>query len=286
MSDAEWWQQMQIISAILGALCWIAIFVICCRYKKTIIGTILASQKLDEWQMVKTVPMKAEAAPTLHPDIQPVLTLFPPHENNGEKEPMHPEQIMSVAFVIIVISISLIACSLALWHKCRFSSSLLRSCFPLYPVSAYHRGICKADIFVEITRINDCKSIWAQFTQIPVHPTLLKRAGHLNSQHITIFKTCITKYIRVDWEASGVTLFFNGRPITIPMVGTVSLWSSSDLDVIDSQQQYTIRLLGRVLDQIYDIPIDTELTMGAMASNKFNYSEDTEPAQGSVGKCV
>ena len=125
MSDAEWWQQMQIISAFIGALCWIAIFVICCRYKKTIIGTILASHKLDEWQMVKTVPMKAEVAPTLHPDIQPVLTLFPLHENNGEEEPMHPEQIMSVAFVIIVISISLIACMLALWRKCRFGSSLL-----------------------------------------------------------------------------------------------------------------------------------------------------------------
>ena len=79
-----------------------------------------------------------------------------------------------------------------------------------------------------------------------------------------------------------MTLFFNGRPVTIPTVGTVSLWSSSELDVIDSQQQYTIRLLGRVLDQIYDIPIDIELTMGAMVSNEFDYSEDTEPAQGQL----
>ena len=282
MSDAEWWQYMQIISAIVGALCWVAIFVICCRYKKTIIGTILASQQLDEWQMVKTVPVKADAAPTLHPDVQPILTLFPPHDTNGEEEPLRPEQIMSVAFVIIVISISLIGCAIALWHKCRFGSSLLRSCFPLYPVSAYHRGICKADIFVEITRINDCKSIWAQFKQIPVHPTLLKRIGHLNSQHITIFKTCITKYIRVNWEAADVTLFYSGRLINLPSVGTVSLWSSSDLDSIDNQQQYTIRILGRVLDQIYDIPIDTELTLGAMGGSKFQYSEETEPARGQL----
>ena len=61
MKDMEWWQQMQFVSAILGTLCWVAIFVICCRYKKTIIGTILASQQLDEWQIIKAVPIKAEA---------------------------------------------------------------------------------------------------------------------------------------------------------------------------------------------------------------------------------
>ena len=57
MAHAEWWQQMQFITAILGTLCWLAIFVICCRYKKTIIATILASQQLDKLQMVKTIPV-------------------------------------------------------------------------------------------------------------------------------------------------------------------------------------------------------------------------------------
>ena len=122
--------------------------------------------------------------------------------------------------------------------------------------------------------------MWAPFKQIPVHPTLLKRVGHLNSQHITIFKTCITKYIRVDWEAADVLLFYNGKPINLPSVGTVSLWSSSDLDCIDNQQQYTICILGRVLDQIYDIPIDRKLTLGAMGGSEFQYSEETEPARG------
>ena len=152
----------------------------------------------------------------------------------------------------------------------------------MYPYSAYHRGICRADIFVEITRIADCKSIWAQFKQIPVHPTLIKRIGYLNAQHITVFKTCCIKYIRVDWEAAGVQLYHNDNPIRLPAVGTVSLWSASDLLEVNTQEQYTIRLLGRVSDQIYDIPVDTELMMGAARGPEFRYEEETEVYQGQL----
>ena len=82
---------------------------ICCRYKKTIIGTILASQQLAEWQIIKTVPIKAEAGPTLRPNVQPILTLFPLHEINGEDVPMSPQHIMSLAFIIIAIIASILA---------------------------------------------------------------------------------------------------------------------------------------------------------------------------------
>ena len=63
----------------------------------------MASQQLDEWQIVKAVPVKVEAEPTLKPDVQPILTLFPLHEINGEDAPMSPQHIMSLAFIIIII---------------------------------------------------------------------------------------------------------------------------------------------------------------------------------------
>ena len=108
---------MQFVSAILGMLCWVSIFVTCCRYKKTIIATILASQQLDEWRIIKTVPIKAEAGPTLRPDVQLILTLFPPHETNREDAPMSPQHIMLLAFILIVIIASLLALAFAIWKK-------------------------------------------------------------------------------------------------------------------------------------------------------------------------
>ena len=50
-----------------------------------------------------------------------------------------------------------------------------------------------------------------------------------------------------------------GKAINLPSLGRVSLWSSSDLFEVNTNEQYHIRILGRVLDQIYDIPIDVAL---------------------------
>ena len=48
-------------------------------------------------------------------------------------------------------------------------------------------------------------------------------------------------------------------PLRLPNLGRVSCWLSSDLFVINSVEQYQIRILGRVLDQIYEIPVDNTL---------------------------
>ena len=47
--------------------------------------------------------------------------------------------------------------------------------------------------------------------------------------------------------------------LRLPNLGRVSCWSSSDLFEINSAEQYQIRILGQVLDQIYDILLDNTL---------------------------
>ena len=125
-------------------------------------------------KLSKQFQLKLKLGPTLRPDVQPILMLFPLHEINGEDAPMLPQHIMSLAFILIVIIASILALVFAIWKKCRFASSTLRTCFLVYPLSSYHRGICRADIFVEVTNVANCKMMWAHFKQIAVHPTLLK----------------------------------------------------------------------------------------------------------------
>ena len=93
MKDVEWWQQVQFVAAILGALCWMVAILICGFYKHMIIATILGSQKLEELDLIKTMPTKTHAAPMLLPHVEPVLTLFPP-EADHEDSPMNLQQIM------------------------------------------------------------------------------------------------------------------------------------------------------------------------------------------------
>ena len=187
--DAEWWQQVQFISAILGALCWVVAILICCCYKRMIIATILGSQQLGELDLVKTMPTKAQAAPTLPSEIKSILTLLPP-EADHKDAPMNPQQIMSTFSVLIMTALIVVMIMVFLWKRFRFASNILWSCFPWFPYSTYHRGIAKADIFVEVTRISGAKSTWAHFMQVRCHPTMLRRAGQLNSADIIIVKHC------------------------------------------------------------------------------------------------
>ena len=145
-----------------------------------------------------------------------------------------------------------------LWKQFRFASNVLRSCFPWFPYLTYHQGIAKADIFVEVTRVSGAKSTWAHFMQVCCHPTMLCRAGQLNSADITIVKHCCTTVMQVNWQHIIICDHMNVS-LWLPNLGRVSCWSSSDLFVINSAEQYQIRILGWVLDQIYEIPVDNTL---------------------------
>ena len=157
----------------------------------------------------------------------------------------------------------------------------MRSCFPWFPISTYHRGIAKADIFLEVTHISGAKSMWAHFMTVRCHPTLLKRAGQLNSRDINIIKHCCTMVMQVNWNDVLIVDHMN-QAICLPSIGQVSFWSSSDLFETNKSEQYHIRILGRVLDQLYNIPLDPNLPVpqhqGGTAETSFiDYVPPYEP---------
>ena len=133
MHDAEWWQKVQFVAAILGALCWIVAILICCCYKRMIIATILGSQKLEEFDLIKTMPTKVHAAPTLPPNVDPILTLFPPKADH-EDAPMSLQQIMSTFSVLIMVVLILALVIVILWKCFHFASNIMRTCFPVVSV--------------------------------------------------------------------------------------------------------------------------------------------------------
>ena len=64
--------------------------------------------------------------------------------------------------------------------------------------------------------------------------------------------------MQINWQNVIIHDHMN-MALRLPNLGRVSCWSSSDLFVINSAEQYQICILGRVLDQIYEIPIDNTL---------------------------
>ena len=64
--------------------------------------------------------------------------------------------------------------------------------------------------------------------------------------------------MQINWQNILIQDHMN-TVIRLPNLGQVSCWSSSNLFEINSAEQYQICILGRVLDQIYDIPLDNTL---------------------------
>ena len=110
-----------------------------------IIATILGSQKLEEFDLIKTMPTKEHAAPTLSPNVNPILTLFLPDADH-EDAPMNPQQIMSTFSVLIMVVLILALVIVFLWKCFHFASNIMRTCFPWFPYSTYCCSIAKADM--------------------------------------------------------------------------------------------------------------------------------------------
>ena len=70
--------------------------------------------------------------------------------------------------------------------------------------------------------------------------------------------------MQVNWD-NVIIQDHMGKAIRLPNLGRVSIWSSSDLFKVNTAEQYQIRILGRVLDQIYDIPVDAALQQQQVA---------------------
>ena len=126
---------------------------------------------------------------------------------------------------------------------------MARTCFPLYPLSRIVRGTARTDIFVEITDLQTTQTMWAHFARVAVHPTLITVTGNLNSSDIQIMNLCCCKVMNVDWGNILMTDSKN-RIIHLPTRGAVSIWTTQELKSVEPTRPYTVKILGRVLDQI------------------------------------
>ena len=161
----------------------------------------------------------------------------------------------------------------------------MRSWFLLFSKSGYHRGTCRSEIFVEVTETASHKSIWAMFKKVSVHPTALRYGGTLSPRDITVIKNCGCRTMRIDWDNVEIQST-NRIPINMPTTGAVFIWTSSDLDHIDSEhQQYTVTIMGRVLDMIYQIPLDPTIhprNLGRRAATAASIEDTAGTGEGAM----
>ena len=133
--------------------------------------------------------------------------------------------------------------------KCRHTCTIFKYCFPFLPISRIIHMSLHTDLFVEVTNVTKGNGIWASTGCFPSQIQMLRPIQKEDVQMETI--CCIFKCIRVNWSSINITEI-SGTMITMPDIAYVLIFTVNDLTNI-TEDHFKIRLIARLLDQIYVI---------------------------------
>ena len=221
---------------------------------------------MDEYKFVNpSTPPACVKAFTLPPDYPDQIKFQPPTlpQNWGDKGAEGKQKLaaeMTAWITTILIIITLLAILYTIFKKCRYVSSLPRVCFPLYPFSTILRGTARTDIFVEVVNLASAEAMWVHFASVAVHPSQLRITGYPRAYDMHIIKLCCCRQLQVDWQ-NIVLCDLDRKIIKLPALGKISLWSTNDLESIETNIPYQIRVYGRVLDLVIPLEIKDDINL-------------------------
>ena len=222
----------------------VALIVICIFHSRIIESIILGSAVMDEYKFANpSMTVKAFTLPPAYLDefkFKPP-TLPPDWGDKGAEGQQKLVAKMSTWITTILIIIALLAIIYMVFKKCRYVSLLPRVCFPLYPFSTILRGTTRMDIFVA------------------VHPSQLQITGYPCVFDMHIIKLCCCKQLQIDWQ-NIVLCDLDRNIVKLPALGKV-LWSTNDLESIEPNIPYQIRVNGRVLDLVILLEIKDDVNI-------------------------
>ena len=160
----------------------------------------------------------------------------------------------------ILIIITLVVILYTIFKKCRYVSSLPRLCFPLYPFSTILRGTTRTDIFIEVVNLALAEAMWAHFASVAVHPSQLRITGYPHAFDMHIIKPCCSRQLQIDWQ-NIVLCNLDRNIIKLPALGKISLWSTNNLESIENNIPYQIRVYIRVLDLVIALEIKDDVNI-------------------------
>ena len=183
-------------------------------YAKSIIVTIiLGLEIIQNYDIINT----SQALLTERVLICTLPTNFP------HADMIQPHKVTISTLTIIVITQMSMIVLLTIYRKCRYKSSIPRVCFPVYPLSRIVCGKFHTDIFLEVTNMTTCQTIWAHLTKIAVYPYQLFLNHKLNSNQINMSKFFCFIQVSIEWNDI-MLITNNHKEIQLPNKAAISIW--------------------------------------------------------------
>ena len=234
----------------------VALIVISIFHSRIIESIILGSAVMHEYKFVNpSAPPASVKADTLPPAYPDKVNFQPPTlpQNWGDKGAEGKQKLaaqMTTWITTFLIILALLVILYTIFKKCRYVSSLPRVCFPLYPFRTILPGTARTDVFVEVVNLASAEAMWAHFASVAVHPSQLRITGYPRAMDMHIIKLCWCRQLQIDWQ-NIVLCNLDQNIIKLPALGKISLWSTNDLESIETNIPYQIRIYGRVWIWLY-----------------------------------
>ena len=228
----------------------VAMIVFLLKYHKTMQAMLAAFLQTN----TKNSGIQSVQADQIGRTYPPLFTLNLSKEEeiiDDLKEITAMEYVVQVIMIIVCIAVVFIIMYFCC-TKCRHTHTIFKYCFPFLPISCIIRMSHHTDLFVEVTNVTKCNSIWAHFTVIKCFPLQICISRLIQKEDVQIETfCCIFKCMRVNWS-SIIVMGISGIAITMPDIAHVSIFMDNDLTHI-TDDHFKIKLIARLLNQIYVI---------------------------------
>ena len=132
--------------------------------------------------------------------------------------------------------------------------SIVKYCFPFFPILRILRGTRRMDLFVEVTNLMKGNTIWAHYILTGYYPTSIKLSRQIPKENVHIMTSwyCF-KTMYMDWNNT-IVMGISGKKIDMQSDAKVSIFTDNDLTHI-SDDHFEINLMVRLPNQIYIVPV-------------------------------
>ena len=140
--------------------------------------------------------------------LPPLFTINLPEEDQIVKDLEDIEGIQTTiqAISFIVCAIVAIIILYQIFKRCHYMHSVVKYCFSFFQILRILRGICRMDLFVEVTNLMKGNTTWAHYTLTGYYPTLIRLSQKIPKENVNINTSCCCfKMMYIDWDNTVVT---------------------------------------------------------------------------------
>ena len=179
----------------------------------------------------------------------PPFTINLPEEDQIIKDLEDIEGMQTIIQVIsfFVCAIVAIIILYQIFKRCCYVHSIVKNCFPFFPILRILRGTHRMDLFVEVTNLMKGYTIWTHYTWTGCYPTSIRLSQQIPKENVCIMTSwCCFKTMHMDWDNT-IVMGISGIKIDMPSDAKVSTFTDYDLTHINDDH-FEINLVARSLN--------------------------------------